>query len=118
MARRNSKPNDETPLSPPMLTEEGRENVCISLAIDLAEKQLRDGTASPSVIAHYLKLGSPKARLETELLKAEINLKKVKAKATETEEETLRAYSDAMKAFGIYSGETSEEEEDDDGYEY
>lgn len=117
MPRRKLEPESEISLPPPMLTEEGRENVCVSLATDLAEKQLRDGTASPSVIVHYLKLGSPKARLETELLKADINLKKAKAKATETEEETLRAYTDAMKAFGIYSGERSDEE-DEYGDEY
>ena len=39
----------------PALTPEARENQLISLAIDLAEQQLRDGTASSQVITHYLK---------------------------------------------------------------
>ena len=60
-------------------TTEGRENQLISLAIDVAEKQLREGTASSAVITHYLKLGTAKEKLErakleqeTELLKARV----------------------------------------------
>ena len=56
----------------PALTPEARENQLISLAIDLAEQQLRDGTASSQVITHYLKLGSTKEKLEREKLKNEI----------------------------------------------
>ena len=44
----------------PALTPEARENQMIALAVDLAEQQLRDGTASSQVITHYLKLGSTK----------------------------------------------------------
>ena len=44
----------------PALTPEARENQMISLAVDLAEKQLMEGTASSQVITHYLKLGSTK----------------------------------------------------------
>ena len=43
---------------PPARTPEARENQMIMYAIDLAEQQLRDGTASSQVITHYLKLGS------------------------------------------------------------
>lgn len=53
----------------PALTPEARENQMISLAVDLAEKQLMEGTASSQVITHYLKLGSTKERLEKEKLK-------------------------------------------------
>lgn len=42
----------------PALTPEARENQMISLAVDLAEQQLRDGTASSQVITHFLKLGT------------------------------------------------------------
>ena len=47
----------------PALTPEARENQLISLATDLAEKQLREGTASSQIIAHYLKLGSTREKL-------------------------------------------------------
>ena len=52
----------------PALTPEARENQLISLAVDLAEQQLRDGTASSQVITHYLKLGSTKEKIEKEIL--------------------------------------------------
>ena len=48
----------------PALTAEARENQMISLAVDLAEKQLQEGTASSQVITHFLKLGTTKAELE------------------------------------------------------
>ena len=49
----------------PALTPEARENQLISLAVDLAEQQLRDGTASSQVITHYLKLGSTREKTES-----------------------------------------------------
>ena len=39
----------------PALSPEARENQLVSLAVDLAEKKLREGTASSQVITHYLK---------------------------------------------------------------
>ena len=42
----------------PAKTPKGRENQLISLAVDLAEKQLQEGTASSQVITHFLKLGT------------------------------------------------------------
>ena len=53
---------------PPAKTVEARENQLITLAVDLAERQLLEGTASAQVISHYLKLGSTKDRLEKEIL--------------------------------------------------
>ena len=55
----------------PALTPEARENQLIYLATDLAEKQLREGTASSQVITHYLKLGSTKEKLQREKLEEE-----------------------------------------------
>ena len=40
----------------PAITPEARENQMISLAMDCAEQQLLDGTASSQVITHFLKL--------------------------------------------------------------
>ena len=58
----------------PALTPESRENQLISLAVDLAERQLQEGTASSQVITHYLKLGSTRERQEKEKLEEEIKL--------------------------------------------
>lgn len=54
-----SSSDSNSPLRPPTSLE-AQENLMISLAVQCAEKQLRDGTASSQVITHYLKLGSSK----------------------------------------------------------
>ena len=58
------------------LSPEAREQQLVAMATDLAEKQLRDGTASSQVITHYLKLGSTRERLEQELKMEEIKLQR------------------------------------------
>lgn len=42
----------------PAQNPEVQEQRMIGLAVDLAEKQLREGTASSQVITHYLKLAA------------------------------------------------------------
>ena len=54
---------DNTNGHAPAKTPEGRENQLISLAVNLAEKQLQEGTASSQVITHFLKLGTERERL-------------------------------------------------------
>lgn len=88
----------------PAMTAEEREDQLIYLATELAEKQLLEGTASPSVITHYLKLGSTKERLEREKLSEENKLLRAKTDAIRTQESDKEMYKKAMEAFGIYSG--------------
>ena len=88
----------------PALTPEARENQMIALAVDLAEQQLRDGTASSQVITHFLKLGTTRAELEKERLKVEIKEREAKTKAIESGEEMKVLYDNAIKAMRNYSG--------------
>lgn len=88
----------------PALTPEARENQLISLAVDLAEQQLRDGTASAQVITHYLKLGATTARLEKEKLEKENQLLAAKTKALESAERTEELYANAINAMRSYGG--------------
>lgn len=88
----------------PALTPEARENQMIALAVDLAEKQLIEGTASAQVITHYLKLGATTARLEKEKLERENELLKAKTKALESAENVEKLYKDAIDAMKNYSG--------------
>nr|DAE42465.1 MAG TPA: hypothetical protein [Caudoviricetes sp.] len=85
-------------------TPEARENQMISYAMDLAEQQILDGTASSQVITHFLKLGTEKERLEREKLKQENELLKAKAHALESSEEMKTMYEEAIKAMRTYSG--------------
>jgi cell division septum initiation protein DivIVA len=96
--------NGSTKKMRPALTPEARENQLISLAVDLAEQQLRDGTASSQVITHYLKLGTEKEKLERERLREDINVLKAKARAYDSSEEIKSLYSDALSAMKRYSG--------------
>lgn len=94
----------------PALTPEARENQLISLAVDLAEQQLRDGTASSQVITHYLKLGSMREKLERERLEEENKLLKAKTKAVENAEENRVRYEQVMKALRNYNGQGDPDE--------
>ena len=92
-----SSNDGQKPLRPGM-TPESRENQMIALAVDLAEKQLIEGTASSQVITHYLKLGSTMQRLERERLEEENKLLRAKTKALEDAGELKALYADALKA--------------------
>lgn len=104
--------NSQTPKKPmrPALTPEARENQMISLAVDLAEQQLREGTASSQVITHYLKLGSVREKLERERLTEENRLLKAKTKAIENAEEVKVLYEEALKAMRNYGGQGDPDE--------
>lgn len=95
-------------------TPDARENQLISLAIDLAERQLMEGTASSQVIAHFLKLGSSKERLEQERLKEENKLLRAKTEALQSSKDIKELYDQAMKCFKRYSGDFSEETVDEE----
>ena len=88
----------------PALTPEARENQLIFLATDLAEKQLREGTASSQVITHYLKLGSTRERLERERLESENKLLKAKTENLESQKNMEETYMKAIEAMKRYSG--------------
>ena len=88
----------------PALTPEARENQLISLATNLAEQQLMDGTASSQVITHYLKLGTAKSQLELEKLKRENELLRAKTESIESSKRVEELYMNALNAMKNYSG--------------
>lgn len=96
----------------PALNPESREKQMISLAVDLAEQQLRDGTASSQVITHYLKLGSTREKLERERLEEENKLLKAKTEALKSQERVEELYNNAIKAMRKYTGHGDESYED------
>lgn len=105
-----SSSNSEQRRTRPPITVEAKENQMGSLAMDLAEKQLREGTASSQVITHFLKLMSTKEQLEKERLKEENKLLKAKTEALEAQKESKQLYEDAIKAFKRYSGQDVSDE--------
>lgn len=107
--RTNQSSSEPAKKMRPALTPEARENQMISLAVDLAEQQLRDGTASSQVITHYLKLGATTARLEKEKLERENELLKAKTKALESAERIEELYTNAINAMRKYGGYENED---------
>lgn len=85
-------------------TPEELENRMINLAVALAEKQLRDGTASPSTINHYLKLAGTRDKLELEKLRQETELMKAKADSIASAARTEELVQEAVDAMRRYSG--------------
>ena len=105
MARTRQATPTPTKKSRHSLNPESREKEMISLAVNLAEQQLRDGTASSQVITHYLKMGGIREKLERERLEEENKLLRAKTKAYENaererleeENKLLRAKTEALK---------------------
>lgn len=89
----------------PALTPEARENQMISLAVDLAEKQLQEGTASSQVITHFLKLGSTKQQLEKQKLEEENKLLRAKTENIQSMGRIEELYEEAINAMRNYSGQ-------------
>lgn len=102
----------------PASTEEGRENQLISMAVDLAEKQLAAGTASSQVITHFLKLGSTREKLEQERLLRENQLLESKVEMMASAKRVEELYESALNAMRLYSGRLIDSEESmDDVYD-
>lgn len=107
-----SKDNQKKML--PATSPEDRENQMISLAIELAEKQLREGTASSQVITHYLKLGSTKDRIEKEIMEKQKELIEAKTQNLQSARRVEELYADALEAMRKYTytgGETVYDDE-------
>lgn len=95
---------------------ENREQQMITLAVDLAEQQLREGTASSQLITHYLKLATTREKIEQETMLANQKLIKAKVESLESASRIEELYSEAISAMKRYGGNsepTSSEEEDD-----
>lgn len=113
MAARRRRSPDE-PRRRPATTPEARENEMVSLATDLAEEQIRNGTASSQVISHFLKLGSTREQLEQQRLKHENELTRVKIEAIESQKRVEELYMEALDAMRSYSGNLPAPDENDD----
>lgn len=101
------------PRRQPAMTEEGRENQLVSLAIDLAEKQLEAGTASAQVITHYLKLGSSRERVEQERLRKENQLLDSKVELMASAKRVEELYAEALNAMRAYAGQDGPADSDE-----
>ena len=98
---------------PPATTPEGREKQLISLAVDLAEKQLLEGTASSQVITHYLKLGTTRENIEKEILQSRCELMKAQTESLRSQKRMEELYSEAIVAMRAYNGDDNGGDDED-----
>jgi len=108
MSRRNRRP---------ATTDENRESQLVSLAIDLAEKQMIEGTASSQVITHFLKAGSTREKIEKDRLRREVELLEAKVEGMASAKKVEELYSEALNAMKTYTGQEPEQDLEEDYYD-
>lgn len=96
-------------------TPEERESMLISMAMDRAEQQIADGSASSQLLTHFAKLGSSRERLEQERLRNENEVLRKKVESMEAAIDVKNLMTEALEAFKGYSGRSRDDE--DDGYD-
>lgn len=97
----------------PALTPETKENQMVSLAMDVAEQRLRNGTASAQEIVYFLKLGSIRSQTELEKIKLENEMIKAKTSVLNSSETSEKLYSEAIKSFQTYAGAGNDDTTDE-----
>ena len=107
--------SNKKPLRPAM-SPEAREQQLTSLAVDLVEQRLIDGTASAQETVHFLKLASQKTKLELERARLENELIKAKTQSIKDQADMKALYKAAIAAMRRYSGHGSDEEDDINEY--
>lgn len=107
---------DSRPEPVPARTEEEEIKRACGYAMDLALKQLREGTASSQIICHFLKLDSPKERAEVRKTEKDIELANAKIQAIKSAEEQDKKYDEVIKAISAYAGHAQEWEVVEDDY--
>lgn len=90
-------------------TPEAREDELAALAYDLAERQIREGSASSQVVTHFLKAGSRRERMEQMRMTHEIELMEVKKKQIEGQQHLEELFADAIGAMRSYQGQDPSE---------
>lgn len=98
------------------LTPEARENQVINRAYDLAERRIIEGTASDTLLSHFLKMGSTKARIEKEILESEKELVIAKKERLQSEQRSEEMFAEAMAAMKHYSGQDDEDDDEENIY--
>lgn len=98
----------------PAMTDEVRESQLVAAAMNLAEKQMQEGTASSQVITHFLKLGSTRERLEQDRLRRENELLTAKVESMASAKRVEELYAAALDAMRTYAGQTVDASYDPD----
>lgn len=113
MARpKKSETSRTKPRKRPATSPEAREKQLISLAYDVAEQQLLDGTISASALTQLLKAGSLKTEYEIEKLRRDNELAEAKTENLRAAKRIDELYEAAMNAMRSYSGQIENRHDD------
>lgn len=88
----------------PARTPEERENQLIALSMDLAEKRIRDGSATAQEVTHFLKLGSVRNQLELQKIERENKLLEAKVDQIESGHRSDDKLEEVLRAVTSYKG--------------
>lgn len=102
MASRQVNAKPAKPTRPRAKTPEDREAQIVALAVDLAEKQIREGTVSAQVLAHYVKQGSPREKLERQKMELEQQLLEARTEAMKSAANMEELYKEAIQSMRTY----------------
>lgn len=98
----------------PVLTPEEKQRECELLAYNLAKRKLEDGTASPQIIVHFLKLSTARTELEERKLESEVRLAEAKILAMESAQKQEEQTERVLQALRRYQGSTYVGDGDED----
>ena len=104
---------DTTLRSRTPVSVEARENKVIGMAMDLAEKQIQEGTVSSQVLTHFLKMGTEKYRLERAKLEHETQLLQAKTEAINSGKDLKELFENAMEAMRSYSYRSEDNDDEE-----
>jgi hypothetical protein len=107
----HTEPKPQKKRGRPAKTLEARENQLIALAMDVAEEQMRNGTASSQIITEFIRRGSSKDQLEKERLRHEVTMIEAKVEAIKSTKTTEELYGKALDAMRAYTGSSMEDYE-------
>lgn len=103
--------NSPESLPRPALNPADRVEQIGNAALNLAEKQILEGTASSQVITYFLKATSEKEKLELDNLREENKKLRAQTEALQSAKRIEELYANAMAVFKGYQGATEEEGE-------
>lgn len=101
--------------SGPAQTPRDRENQLVSMAYDLAEKRMAEGTASAQEVSFFLKMGSSREVLEQERIRNENALAQAKIEHMASMQRQEELMVEALKAMREYKGVETQDEQGDYG---
>jgi uncharacterized protein YggE len=93
---------------------ESRMNQLVSLAVDLVEERLLNGTATSQETTTIIKYGTSQSKLEQEMMEERISLMKAKREAIEASKRSDEMYGEVLAAIRSYSGINDEDIADED----